>query len=121
MSLKEVKTWLDGYCSAHGDDWSPTLEQWKMIKDKILSLDEEQQQGCVVPAQPAQGYGNYNQVPALRYAAQPLQSSIVPMHNMMEPDIGHSMVGVTENPGIVHKDGRLATTNSISGEPSNFG
>lgn len=40
ISIKDLKTWLDGYCSAHGDDWSPTPEQWKMIKTKIFALDD---------------------------------------------------------------------------------
>ena len=41
VTVKELKTWLDGYCSAHGAGWSPTPEQWEMIKNKIFSLEED--------------------------------------------------------------------------------
>lgn len=40
LTVRELKTWLDGYCSAHSDDWSPTPEQWELIKTKIFSLEE---------------------------------------------------------------------------------
>lgn len=42
LTVKELQTWIDGYCSAHEHDWAPTLEQWRMIKDKIFMLIESE-------------------------------------------------------------------------------
>lgn len=54
VTVKEMKTWLDGYCSAHDTKWSPTPEQWKMIKGKIFSLEDTQS----VYTQPSAPIGN---------------------------------------------------------------
>jgi len=40
-TLNEFKTWLDGYCSAHPDTWSPTSDQWKLISEKLFSIVED--------------------------------------------------------------------------------
>jgi hypothetical protein len=40
ITVNELKTWLDGYCSAHGDGWAPDAAQWAMIKEKIFALKE---------------------------------------------------------------------------------
>lgn len=40
ISLKEFKAWLQGADDFHGKDWVPTPEQWKMIREKIDSIDE---------------------------------------------------------------------------------
>lgn len=42
LTINELKTWLDGYCSAHESTWCPTLEQWNMIKEKIFALSEDE-------------------------------------------------------------------------------
>lgn len=49
VTVKELKTWLDGYCSAHGAGWSPTPEQWDMIKNKIFSLEDNGQPNYAAP------------------------------------------------------------------------
>ena len=41
ISVSELKTWLDGYCAASGEDWVPTKEQWLLIRGKIASLQEQ--------------------------------------------------------------------------------
>ncbi len=41
ISVSELKTWLDGYCAASGEDWVPTKEQWLLIRGKISSLQEQ--------------------------------------------------------------------------------
>lgn len=41
-TLSEFKTWLDGYCSAHPSEWSPSAEQWKLISEKLISIVEEE-------------------------------------------------------------------------------
>lgn len=66
ISIKDLKTWLDGYCSAHGDDWSPTPEQWKMIKTKIFALDDTAPTAPTAPVAHA-GYGTSVQVPRQSY------------------------------------------------------
>lgn len=43
ISVMELLTWLDGYCSAHDENWAPSLEQWLMIKEKIFSLEMNSQ------------------------------------------------------------------------------
>lgn len=40
ITVNELKTWLDGYCSAHGEGWAPDAVQWAMIKEKIFALKE---------------------------------------------------------------------------------
>ena len=40
LSVREFKVWLDGLCSFNTSEWVPNLEQWTLIKDRIMSLDE---------------------------------------------------------------------------------
>lgn len=40
ISPTELKTWLDGYCAAHPENWAPTPEQWVIIRDKIFALKD---------------------------------------------------------------------------------
>lgn len=58
ISPTELKTWLDGYCAAHPENWAPTPEQWVIIRDKIFALkdfkadgDEGVSRGAHVPVQ----------------------------------------------------------------------
>lgn len=75
----ELKTWLDGYCAAHPENWAPTPEQWVIIRDKIFALKDFKNDGedtannrqattVVQPQFPTAGYG----VPP-RNPAQPIQ------------------------------------------------
>jgi hypothetical protein len=40
ITLSEFKAWLEGADDFHGKDWAPTGEQWKMIREKIDSIEE---------------------------------------------------------------------------------
>lgn len=48
ITLAEFRAWLEGVEEMQGPDWSPTLEQWKRIRDKLNTV------GPVVSQQPAQ-------------------------------------------------------------------
>lgn len=111
LTVRELKTWLDGYCSAHGKDWSPTPEQWHMIQDKIFNLNEDgdtstpsrNQQGVVVAP-----YGGNVYTPQA-----PMASSTV--------ELRPSLIGVTDQPAFVPSEhGALKTPNGESGGPSSF-
>lgn len=69
-TLNEFKTWLDGYCSAHPDNWSPTADQWKLISEKLFSIVEDE-------------------IPINTYAAPPVQQYAPPVQ--FGPDVLHSM------------------------------
>lgn len=45
ISPTELKTWLDGYCAAHPENWAPTAEQWIIIRDKIFALKDFKSDG----------------------------------------------------------------------------
>ena len=40
-SLKEFQLWLNAFCTAHDDDWVPSLEQWVMIRELIDGLPSD--------------------------------------------------------------------------------
>lgn len=43
LSIREFKVWLDGLCSFNADDWTPNLDQWTLIKNKLMNLKENNQ------------------------------------------------------------------------------
>lgn len=42
ISLSEFKAWLEGLDDALGDNWVPSKDQWKRIREKIEVIKEEQ-------------------------------------------------------------------------------
>ena len=34
-TLENFRSWLEGVEEMQGDDWVPTMEHWKKIRDKI--------------------------------------------------------------------------------------
>jgi hypothetical protein len=40
LSVSEFRSWLEGVEDMQGDGWSPSLEQWKKIRNKIEMLEE---------------------------------------------------------------------------------
>lgn len=123
VTVRELKTWLDGYCSAHGDGWSPTPAQWEMIRDKIFSLQDGDEL-----AEPPKYHTPYP-VQASVPPAQPIPRAATPVtmpqqilsdgNAMSAPPSG--FVGATDRPAIIHKDGKLKTPDKLdSGGPSDF-
>lgn len=41
ITIKEIKFWLEGISEFQDAGWVPNSEQWRTIKDKIMSLKEE--------------------------------------------------------------------------------
>lgn len=39
-TLVEFRAWLEGVEEMQGDDWVPTTEQWKRIRNKIDSIED---------------------------------------------------------------------------------
>lgn len=127
LSVRELKTWLDGYCSAQGSDWAPTPEQWKMILNKILSLNEtlpdeevddttqrtkNKKQRVTLPALPPQFGAQTQQFP-------PQFAPPVAAH---EPAPFGGMIGATDRPTVIPgKSGALKTPDKgEAGGPSDF-
>lgn len=123
VTVRELKTWLDGYCSAHGDGWSPTSDQWEMIRDKIFSLQEGDElvekpvyhtPYLVAPLQ-LQGPIPRASTPV----AIPPQQILTDSGTMSAPPTG--FVGATDRPAIIMKDGKLKTPDKAeAGGPSDF-
>lgn len=40
ISLKEFRAWLEGVEELQPKDWSPSSEQWKLIRDKIKYIND---------------------------------------------------------------------------------
>lgn len=132
VTVRELKTWLDGYCSAHGVGWSPTPEQWEMIRDKIFSLQEGEatpytgQFESPYVVAPLQSLPN-GPVPRASMSAVMPQSLPPPPQQFMTSEGDalssppHSMVGATDRPAIIHKDGKFKTPDKLdAGGPSDF-
>lgn len=41
VTLNEFKAWLDGVEELQPDDWTPTADQWKLIRTKIGNIKED--------------------------------------------------------------------------------
>jgi len=39
ITISEFQAWLQGIHDLQGDDWAPTPEQWKKIKEKLFSIE----------------------------------------------------------------------------------
>lgn len=134
LTVRELKTWLDGYCSAHGDDWSPTPDQWNLIKDKLFSLEDEHTvKHEPFYATPYGGSPTVNTQPAPSYETFPPSGPINRGTTVTLPtQFGGSyeqstqaapggFVGATNSPAIIHKDGKLITpSKDTAGGPSDF-
>lgn len=124
LTVGELKTWLDGYCSAHGDGWSPTAEQWKLIQDKIFSLDEgggSVEAGYAQPSYPSQN------PPRAAPSAAPVNlppqfpSGLDNSAPRPAAPVESNVVGLSNRPGVINKDGKLITPNKDeAGGPSDF-
>lgn len=125
VTVRELKTWLDGYCSAHGEGWSPTSEQWEMIRDKIFSLEESNDA-------PYTGgfHAPYDVAPLQKPPAGPVPRAGTPVAIPPQFAVGESgalsagppsVIGATDRPAIIHKDGKLKTPDKLdAGGPSDF-
>lgn len=76
ITINELKTWLDGYCSAHGDGWAPDAVQWAMIKDKIFALKEGVDHQY--PSQPQSPPAQYQQAPVFASPQPPFRNTAPP-------------------------------------------
>lgn len=115
ITLGEFKTWLDGYCSAQEDTWTPSLEQWELIKNKFFSIEEEKLVGLPPQLHQTNSYDQqyggqvYTQLP------QNNATNLVPQRIAQPP-----VVSQHKPPMVVSEKGNLRTTDSESGEPSAF-
>lgn len=41
ITLNEFRAWLEGVEELQADDWSPTYDQWQLIRNKINNIVEE--------------------------------------------------------------------------------
>lgn len=123
MSLRELKTWLDGYCSALGEDWSPSAEQWKMIKDKIFSLDELEEKPKSMGKTGNQPIIPIHRGPIIEVPNYygPDFDPPPPMSHEVLPQPPKRATGLTNKPAFVQgKDGALRMPDGEAGETSGF-
>ncbi len=126
VTVKELKTWLDGYCSAHGAGWSPTPEQWEMIRNKIFSLEENVNEYASATSAAAPAYSTAP--PPLRHAPRPGLVSESQYQASLDTAgsygaTGAHLVGVTDRPTFVQgKNGAVKTPDNLSDVtlPSSF-
>lgn len=52
ISAKEIKAWLKGIQEFQPEGWTPSLEQWNAIKDKIFQLEEVEAESTRVVYEP---------------------------------------------------------------------
>lgn len=116
LTVRELKTWLDGYCSAHGDDWSPSPEQWNIIKNKIFSLNESNEKDD------AKDDVKY----AIPMPANNSSPTIFPQFPIRRSEENSSLpegrIGLSEVPPmVVGQGGALKTPDKgVAGGPSDF-
>lgn len=129
MSIRELKTWLDGYCSALGDDWSPTPDQWKMIKDKIFSLEDSEPLRIPSKPQPSRQsppFGNIPYGPIVEVnpygGNNPDFQPPLPMPPEILPTRPQSIVGLTSAPALINEGGVMRMPSNVDGKhgPSGF-
>lgn len=130
VTVRELKTWLDGYCSAHGEGWSPTPEQWEIIRDKIFSLQESEEAPYTGPFESPYGVAPLQSPPKgpIPRASTPVaMPPSLPPQQFMTGEGGAlsslppSMIGATDRPAIINKDGKLKTPDKLeAGGPSDF-
>lgn len=115
LTVTDLKTWLDGYCSAQPGKWTPTAAQWKLIKSKIFALEESQ--AVTYAAQPFPIQPQYE----TNYGGHP-SSMMGGDTGGMSSGIDRSVVGLTNTPGIIMADGKMKTPDGGTvGGKSDFG
>ncbi len=149
LTVRELKTWLDGYCSAHGDEWSPSPDQWNLIKDKLFSLEDGTEERHIQPM-PQQYARNVQNIQYAEQSQQPDVHYDTAPHAHMQPSNSNTntvvstaqfggrppqfnahngpangpsggYVGATSAPAMIHKDGKIITPNKdTAGGPSDF-
>jgi hypothetical protein len=114
LTVTDFRSWLEGVEDMQGDDWSPSLEQWKKIRSKIELLEEVDLEEIIssvktatVPT-PTQttGYINTPQGPIPRPAPFPTAPSFLedpaaqPKLTTVMPSRPNSIIGSSKTPDI---------------------
>ncbi len=56
VTLAEFHAWLEGVEEMHADDWCPEPHQWKVIRNKIKTIKEDDEPRLVAPVTTAQQF-----------------------------------------------------------------
>lgn len=51
LTIQEFKMWLDGLCAFNTPEWTPNLQQWHAIRDRIMNLRENKPVAPPIPPQ----------------------------------------------------------------------
>lgn len=117
QSLKEFKAWLQGVEELQPNTWSPDVDQWHLIRDKILNIAEEEP--IIVPAaaavipQPARYHPTQtHEIPLHGNMTAPPQVGGVPMSSVEMSDSAKRMLkstadGPAKTPHIDTSDGNV--------------
>ena len=113
VTLAEFHAWLEGVEEMHTDDWCPDANQWKVIRNKIKTIKEDEVgPGAHAPVTTAQQFNP----PALPsgFVPAPEAPSSIPMGPVVKPDPAAS--GMLTGDG----QGKTITPTSETGDASPF-
>lgn len=102
ITLDQFRSWLQGVEDMQTDDWAPTSEQWRVIREKIdLIVGPDESMVAAVPQR------NMNQYPT-QLPPQPIpQTYLPPLPPVMRPQL--------ETAVIINSNGQPST---IAVEPA---
>ena len=110
ITLNEFRAWLEGIEELQPNDWSPSKEQWKLIRNKIDYIEE-----CVAPVNiPAQS------IPIAPQPQVPVQLASSLLTNYREakqrsPLVAQPITAVAQPSGEVDKDDGLMSVKPTLG------
>lgn len=79
ISLNEFRAWLEGVEELQANDWTPSADQWKLIRAKMNNIVAQKQQST--PAPTPQGFHTPGRVSPV----QELQASLPPLPPLSPP------------------------------------
>lgn len=110
LGINEFRTWLEGVEAFQPEGWVPSLDQWKIIREKIDQLNDEPTPARVTGYVPPQ-YSQQSQTPEMQIPAESQLSRSTTSQNR-PPRPTPSVVGpVVTSPPI---DG----TNGLAKDPN---
>lgn len=121
-TLREFKTWLDGYCSAQENGWTPSVEQWNLIKEKMFAIEEDDSPQYQMPPQYQQMQPMKHHAPQMNLA--PMMPEPIPVNSQLsqpQAQIVDQRNAPRSKPALLAtEDGKLRMPPSESGDPSSF-
>lgn len=119
-TLSEFKAWLEGIEELQPNDWAPTADQWKTIRDKMMNIVEDVVEiPAPVPPVNVPPAGPIYREPAFQApmpptALPPAESSLAPVvvpDAEMTPAARAALTGKLPSEMVPSADGKVKTPN----------